>query len=118
MLSCENKVKMTDVNVAKDYTKYPGGRYRKHGKGSGQEFREVYLEPSLSQDKSVTVFLDGVAGYPASFLEEAFGGLVRKGFKIERLQDLLKIKAKDPLYKTYADKAWQYISDEASKDRS
>jgi hypothetical protein len=104
---------MTDVSIAKDYTMYPGGRFRRHGKGSGEEFREIYLEPTLRDGGSVKVLMDGVAGYPASFLEEAFGGLIRAGLTYEQIDGLLTIEAQDPSYQVYVDKAWQYISDEA-----
>ena len=40
----------------------------------------------------VTVVMDGVAGYGPSFLEEAFGGLVRKeGFDKQSLESRLKL---------------------------
>lgn len=97
-----------------DFTKYPGGRYRKHGDGSGEEFRDTKLVPALTDHREVTVVLDDVAGYPASFLEEAFGGLIReKEFNLEQLKSSLHIKADDDLYSVYVDLAWEYIEDAA-----
>lgn len=69
-------VNMIDVRVA-DFTQYPGPRYKELGPNSGEEFRNKCLVPALKKDKQVKVDLDGVFGYGSSFLEEAFGGLVR-----------------------------------------
>ncbi len=70
-------MRTTTINVAADFSRYPGGRYRQHGHHAGEAFREDHLAPSLDQNERVIVDLDGVVGYPPSFLEEAFGGLVR-----------------------------------------
>jgi hypothetical protein len=64
------------VDVARDFTPTPGGRYRAIGKWSGEEFRETKLEPLLRAGHSIIVDLDGAEGFTTSFLEEAFGGLV------------------------------------------
>lgn len=66
------------IDVARDFTPTPGGRYRKEGEYSGEEFRERFLEPVLDQGGQVIVDLDGPEGFTTSFLEEVFGGLVRK----------------------------------------
>lgn len=65
------------ISVAKQFTKLPGARYRRLGPNSGEEFRETFLEPVLRVGDTVVVDLDGVRGYGSSFLEEAFGGVVR-----------------------------------------
>ena len=69
------------LSVALDYTDLPGGRYPEEGPKSGQEFREEWLLPRFlaarAAGATLTVSLDGVEGYATSFLEEAFGGLVR-----------------------------------------
>jgi hypothetical protein len=55
--------------------------------------------------------LDGTRGYLSSFLEEAFGGLVRRhGFKPSDLSQVLEIKAKDPFFDTYRVLAHRYIA--------
>ena len=71
--------KISSVSVIDSIGAYPSGRYRCEGKGSAEEFREDHLIPALNRSDLVTVELDGVMGYGSSFLEEAFGGLVRKG---------------------------------------
>lgn len=68
------------INVARDFSKYPAGRYLEDGPASGQLFRERFLIPALKESKILTIELDGTRGYGSSFLEEAFGGAVREGF--------------------------------------
>ena len=71
---------MIKIKIADIFTDCPGGRLRIHGKWSGEEFREKYLEKYFenSNGESIEIDLDGTFGYPPSFLEETFGGLVRK----------------------------------------
>lgn len=72
---------MVTYVIAKDYTDTPGHRYEKEGSFSGENFRKTVLLDLLkkAQDQSTTILIDfdGGYGYPTSFLEEAFGGLVR-----------------------------------------
>jgi len=72
---------MSMIVIAKQYTKKPGGRFRKEGEYSGEDFRETLLrkeyENSKKNNEDLVVDLEGVYGYGSSFLEEAFGGLVR-----------------------------------------
>lgn len=100
----------SEIVIARDFTPFPGGRYRQHGEGSGEEFRDDLLRPALNREASVTVRLDGTSGYPSSFLEEAFGGLIRVGFTAEDLRKRLKIEA-EPAYRSYRQLAWQFIDD-------
>ena len=88
---------MKTVNIAKQFTRFPSGRFKKNGDTSGEAFRERFLEGSLSNGESITIELDGTIGYGSSFLEEAFGGSVRK-LKIdpEIVLTLIKLKSEDP----------------------
>jgi hypothetical protein len=65
------------ISVANDFSRFPGGRYRTDGPYSAEAFRDDLLVPALQQGGEVRVVLKGAVGYPATFLEEAFGGLVR-----------------------------------------
>lgn len=80
------------INIAGEYTKTPGGRFKKEGKYSGEDFRVSILRPKFEMaEKSgdeLIVNLDGGYGYATSFLEEAFGGLARE----TKNKDVLKIK--------------------------
>lgn len=99
---------MKTISIANDFTKYPGGRYRKHGKGSGEEFRESFLIPNIENQEHITIVLDGTAGYSSSFLEEAFGGLVRRGYASDLLHRLINFQAAGP-FKTYETMIWDYV---------
>ena len=67
----------TIINIAKDFSKYPGPRYERLGKFSGEKFRDDILMSALGVGE-VVVQLDGTVGYGSSFLHEAFGGAARK----------------------------------------
>ena len=108
------------LTIASDFSRYPGGRFREDGDYSGQEFRDDYLLPRLkaaaSSGGQLIVFLDGVTGYPASFLEEAFGGIVREGhYSREELRKILSIQA-GMLFDSYRLLTWEYI-DQARKPK-
>lgn len=69
------------IRVKEDFSEYLGLRYRKHSDSSGEALRDDHLIPALNDNpgKVVIVDLSGCAGSPArSFLEEVFGGVVRK----------------------------------------
>jgi hypothetical protein len=105
-----------EINVGRDYSRTPGGRYIRHGAFSGEDFRDNKLVPALKNHDHVTVILDGTAGYAGSFLEEAFGGLIREGhFKYADLQKKLTVKALDQKYEIYRRMAEQYMKDAASR---
>ncbi|MBC7199659.1 MAG: STAS-like domain-containing protein [Pseudomonas balearica] len=75
------------INVVKDFNKKPYGRYPNDGEGCGQYFRQRVLAPALREHDKVHVILDGYNRYGRSFLDEAFGGLIRyEGFSWEDLQ--------------------------------
>ena len=71
------------LDVARAHTSTPGGRYRRQGPGSGEDFREKHLLAALQAAEKdgvqCIVQLDGAEfGYRSGYLEEAFGGLVRR----------------------------------------
>lgn len=99
------------INIAEDFSRYPSGRVVSDGPNSGQKFRENFLIPALKRSETVVVVLDGVRGYPSSFTEEAFGGLVRAGFEKEELLRRIKIKFKSDAYSGYRDDIIDAIED-------
>lgn len=100
---------MVSVSVAKDFTRFPAGRYKRNGSTSGEAFRERFLEPAIREGQTVEVDLDGTIGYGSSFLEEAFGGLVRSLQLPEtHILQLLKLKSSDP---SIIEEVQQYIKD-------
>ena len=103
-------------NIAEKFSATPGGRFRKHGPYSGEEFREdvlcKLLESAIASDDTLAIVLDGTAGYGSSFLEEAFGGLIRLGlFDRDVVRQHLELRALDPLYETYRLSANRYMED-------
>lgn len=98
---------MATISVAKDFTRYPAGRYKVNGSTSGEAFRERFLEEPLRRGESLVIELDGTVGYGSSFLEEAFGGVVRRlGRAPEEILRHLTIVSADP---TLAAEIRQYI---------
>lgn len=67
------------INVGKQFNRFPAGRFLADGPWSGERFRDEVLAPALKGGARVVVELDDTLGYGSSFLEEAFGGLVRTG---------------------------------------
>lgn len=97
---------MIEFSVAKDFSKTPKGRYRIDGNHSGEEFRQEFLIPILKKNKEIRIDLDGTKGYSSSFLEEAFGGLIRSGLLCSVVKSLLHFKTSDGSLK---DEIWGYI---------
>jgi len=101
------------ILIADEFSRYPGGRFREDGPNSGEEFRDDLLVPALNEARvaggTVFVELDGTAGYASSFVEEAFGGLVReRQFTARELARLLRFRA-GPLFESYRILAERYI---------
>jgi hypothetical protein len=66
------------ISAARDFSRTPGPRHARQGNWSGEAFREM-LERGLRRHQRLLIVLDGTRGYGSSFLDEAFGGLVRGG---------------------------------------
>lgn len=104
---------MKTIRVA-EYTRSPGGRFRADGSYSGEWFREEILEPALADaieaGGKLEVELDGTSGYGSSFLEECFGGLIRKGrFDPDLVRGSLVIIARTRVFAPYKVLADRYI---------
>ena len=103
---------MREINIAKEYTKTPGGRFKKDGEFSGQDFRDTILIPeyrkAIENNEVLRIILDGGYGYGSSFLEESFGGLVRKLGKI----DIDKIEIVSEEEPQLVNDIKQYMADE------
>lgn len=97
----------TEYDIGNDFSKFPGGRYRKDGPHSGEIFREDVLVELLNSSDKLVISLDNTLGYGSSFLEETFGGLVRKQhFDSQTLHDKLDFLSSD---KYLIKKIWNYI---------
>ena len=71
-----------EISIAKDFSPTPGPRYMNEGPYSAEAFRNEHFDPAFEVVKDsggiLTVNLDGGLGFGTSFLEEIFGGAVRK----------------------------------------
>lgn len=95
------------INIAADFSPSPAGRFfPEDGDFPGQLFRDKLLLPALKENDVVVVNLDGTDGYGSSFLEEAFGGLVRLGYPLKVLRDKLKLES---TRESYPVRIWNYI---------
>ena len=83
------------INVVEEYTDKPGARYESQGSHSGEKFRDDILYPKfiecIEKNEKLTVNLDGGYGYGSSFIEETFGGLVRR-LKREKNDNYKKVR--------------------------
>lgn len=69
---------MSDTHILKlsEWTRYPGGRDKKHGPLSGEVYRKTYVDPQFNSGKSLVIDLNGIFTIGWSFLDEAFGHYV------------------------------------------
>lgn len=94
------------LHVARDFARWPAGRYVTDGPNSGERLRELLVH-ELDNAECLVVFLDGTAGYAASFLDEAFGSLVRlASFTADDLHRRLDLRASEP---RLVQEIWSYI---------
>ena len=93
--------KTINLNVATEFSRTPGPRFRSEGKFSGEEFRETILktrfDQALQEGAKLHIDLDGGYGYATSFLEEAFGGLARS-YDPKLLLETLSFKSDEEPY--------------------
>jgi len=96
---------MITIDIAKDFSTMPGGRYMSEGPYSGEEFRIKFLRPKYLEAKSknqkLRVILDGCFGYPSSFLDESFGQLAREFNNPNILDDIEIISNDQPSLVSY-----------------
>lgn len=79
---------------AEEFTKFPGGRFKKNGPFSGEMFRDDVLLPLIKEADVLEIDLTGVKGLPSSFLDESFGE-VAKRLGIDSVKARLKLECED-----------------------
>lgn len=101
-----------EINISKDFSKFPTGRTPGHGNFNGETFRKKFLVENLKNplvDK-VIVNLDGVLMRGSSFFEEAFGGLIRvENISYDEIKR--KIEIVYPKKPSFVAEIWKYISE-------
>jgi len=99
------------IDIASEFSVTPAGRFYSDGPDSGERFREEFLVPALRSPEPITIKIDGTAGYGSSFLEEAFGGLVRGGFDKGELIKRLNIVYDDDEFDVYKELIFTFIKE-------
>lgn len=107
--------KMKTLNIGKDFSPDPIGRYRSDGNRSGETFREDFLKPALQSlepgEQLEIIIDDGVESYGSSFLSEGFAGMVKYGFVTnEELLEKIKITYTNSDFDFYRNKILEYIN--------
>ncbi len=101
------------ILYVRDFTRTPGPRLKEDGKYSGEEFQEDHLLPryleAVNKGVRLYVVLEETMGYASSFLEEAFGGLIRRGFKKKEVKEHLKVRSIDRPW--YESEVYSYIDE-------
>jgi hypothetical protein len=105
------------ISIAQEFNEFPAGRIPDDGPNSGQRFRDDFLAPALKDaiknNYKLEIDLDGTMGYGSSFLDEAFGGLIRE-HHLGKDEILAHIKILDSRV-IYEKLAIKYILEEQSR---
>lgn len=103
-----------EINLARDFSELPFGRYRSDGHNSAERFRDDVLIPAILDAGRVRVILNTRGGLGSSFLDEAFGGLVRKfNWSInDFLEHIEIVSERDP---TYRERILSYAKESGSR---
>jgi hypothetical protein len=105
---------MKTLNIGKDFSKDPAGRFRSDGQGNGEAFREDFLKNAIlslnAGEKLKIIIDDGVEGYGSSFLTEGFAGMVKYGYIAgDELIEKIEIIYTDEDFEFYKVKIIEYI---------
>lgn len=97
------------IDIGNQFARLPAGRTPNDGRYNGETFRERFLKGDIAAGKKLVIALDNVLSFGSSFLEEAFGGLVRV-YKYDPafLRSKVTFKSEDPFL---IDEIWHYIDD-------
>ena len=105
---------MKTLNIGKDFSIDPAGRFFPDSNSSGEKFRENCLKEiilTLDPGEKLRIILDdGVEGYGSSFLVEGFAGMVKFGYISSKdLIEKLEIIYTNEDFEFYKDKIIAYI---------
>ena len=113
------KIKLSNFTIA------PGARYIEEGPDSGERYRNEIVEPNYKQavstDSKLIIDIDGCEGYPSSFFNEAFGGLMRRlreegdsQITLEKLWETIILTSTVP---AKIDRVKRYATDRYGRDK-
>ena len=104
-----------EIDIARDFSEVPAGRTDKDGEFNGERFRRHVLIPALAAHEFINVRLEGTEGFGSSFLEEAFGGLVRvHGFSKAEIVRRISFSATTSAARKYLRRINQILSERAN----
>lgn len=103
-----------------DFSKFPSGRDDNDSDFNGKKYRDEILAPAIKaaieNDSQVIVSLHGVLSFGSSFLEEAFGGLVRHNIaSASQLKRVLEIDPGQASYERFKQVILEYIKSAKGK---
>lgn len=81
----------------------------------GEAFRDNLLLPAIQANDKVIVDMNGTELAGSSFLEEAFGGMVRMGMSeavLKKKMELRSSRSSDPI------RIWRYIHEEDQRQKT
>ena len=85
------------INIAKDFSPYPAGRYRSEGETSGEAFLVDHLMGKLMGaiigNCLLEIDLNGMNGYPSSFISGSLGKItyeLGKTLGVKKASELIK----------------------------
>ena len=104
------------INIGREFSPDPAGRYREDGDSSGEAFREDILKAAvlaLGPGEMLRIIIDdNVEGYGSSFLSEGFAGMVKYGYiTSDELMSKIDIVFTNKDFGFYKDKIHQYIKE-------
>lgn len=105
-----------NLDIAQEFSSYPSGITYRDGVYNAELFRKNILLPKYMEAKDgnakLHIHLDGVKSFSASFLSEAFGGLIEKeALNKDDLLSRIHIEARNPINKRYVYAIYRYISE-------
>lgn len=89
----------SEFSIARDFSRNPGPRHKWQGPHSGELLRERLIKLLSAQAGKIIILLDGTTGIGSSFLDEAFGGLIKHAGFTHDIRDRFDFVSKtDPSY--------------------
>ena len=106
------------INIAKEFTPIPMGRFRTDGDTSGQAFREDILYPKICEaiknKETLKVDFTDMLNLSSAFLEESFGGLVREhGMNRDEVLKTIEFLSENRLLNVYIELSRDFIEEAA-----
>lgn len=107
-----SKTEWLEYDFAKEFSPYPGPRFKDVGEYSGEEFRDDVLEKHFQTNQPILLNVDGVLlSFGPSFLSEAFGQIAMK-YGFNKFHEIVKVKNDTEKGKFFEKKMNEYVDRE------